>query len=132
MCGPIIGVREFPRDWAARTPDRVMLTAAGSTWSWGEHHQRSNRVAQALMAEGVGPQDRVAFLDKNGPEYFEVAFGAAKVNAVLVAINWRLAPPEMGWIINDSGAKVLFSGHDIDGLPPGVEHVVDLGRVTRS
>jgi long-chain acyl-CoA synthetase len=103
------------REWAERTPDRPMLTSAGSTWTWGEHHERTNRVAQALRAEGVGPQDRVAFLDKNGPEYFEVTFGAAKVNAVLVAVNWRLAPPEMGWIINDAEAKVLVVGPDFAG-----------------
>jgi long-chain acyl-CoA synthetase len=103
------------REWAARTPDRPMLTAAGVTWTWAEHDRRSSQVAQALMAEGVGPQDRVAFLDKNGPEYFEVAVGAAKLNAVLVAVNWRLAPPEMGWIINDAEAKVVFVGPDFAG-----------------
>jgi long-chain acyl-CoA synthetase len=122
------------REWATRTPDRPMLTAAGSTWTWREHHERSNQVAQALLAEGVGPQDRVAFVDKNGPEYFEVAFGAAKVNAVLVAVNWRLAPPEMGWIIDDAGAHVLvvgpdFAGHvtDFEPLLTSVTKIVVLG-----
>ena len=59
-------------------------------------------MAQALRAEGVGPGDRVAFIDKNGLEYFEVTFGLAKLNAVNVSVNWRLAPAEMAQIIDDA------------------------------
>jgi long-chain acyl-CoA synthetase len=103
------------RHWSAATPDRPMLTHGDTTWTWAEHHERSSRVAQALLAEGVGAQDRVAFLDKNGAEYFEVAFGGAKINSVLVAVNWRLAPTEMAWIINDAEAKVLIVGPDFTG-----------------
>ena len=51
------------------------------------------RVAQALADAGVGSQDRVAFLDKNGIEHFEVFFGASLLNAVCVDVNWRLPPP---------------------------------------
>ncbi len=70
------------------------------------------QVAQALAAEGVGSQDRVAFLDKNGIEHFEVFFGAALLNAVCVDVNWRLAPPEVEYIVNDAEAKVLVVGPD--------------------
>ncbi|GIT77285.1 MAG: hypothetical protein Ct9H300mP31_18160 [Acidimicrobiaceae bacterium] len=51
----------------------------------------------------------MAFIDKNSIEYFELAFGAAYLNAVTVAVNWRLAPPEMAYIVNDSQAKVLVN-----------------------
>ena len=63
-------------------------------------------------AAGVGPQDRVAFLDKNGIEHFEVFFGAALANAVCVDVNWRLAAPEVEFIVNDAAAKVLVVGPD--------------------
>ena len=56
--------------------------------------------------------DRVAFLDRNGIEYFEVFFGCALLGAVSVAVNWRLAPAEMAAIIEDAGAPVLFFGAD--------------------
>ena len=52
----------------------------------------------------------MAFLDKNAPEYFTFLFGAGKVNAVTVAVNWRLAPPEMEYILNNAEAKVLLVG----------------------
>ena len=58
-------------------------------------------MAHALAAAGVGAGDRVAFIDKNGLEYFEVTFGLAKLGAVGVAVNWRLAPPEIATIIDD-------------------------------
>ena len=69
-------------------------------------------MANLLAANGVGPQDRVAFLDKNGIEHFEVFFGAALLNAVCVDVNWRLAAPEVEYIVNDAEAKVLVVGPD--------------------
>ena len=83
--------------------------------TWSELRDASARVASALVAEGVGPQDRIAFCDRNGLEYFEVTFGAAMANAVVVALNWRLAPPEMEQILNDAGATVLIVGPDFYG-----------------
>jgi long-chain acyl-CoA synthetase len=58
--------------------------------TWAELYARSCQTAQALKAAGVGPQDRVAFLDKNGIEHFEVFYGCALLNAVSVDVNWRL------------------------------------------
>ena len=60
----------------------------------------------ALAADGVGPGDRVAFLDRNGIEFFEVFFGCALLGAVSVAVNWRLAPAEIAAILEDAGAAV--------------------------
>ena len=94
---------------------RPMLTCGERMIGWAEMDARSSRVAQALLAAGVAPQDRVAFLDKNGVEYFEVLFGGAKANVVNVAVNWRLAPAEMAYIINDAAARVLFVGAEFLG-----------------
>ena len=70
------------------------------------------RSSSGLAAAGVASQDRVAFLDKNGFEHFEVLFGAALLNAVCVDVNWRLAPPEVQFIVDDAEAKVLVVGPD--------------------
>jgi long-chain acyl-CoA synthetase len=105
------------RRWAAETPEEPMLTGQGSdgkpaTRTWREMDERTNRLANALAAEGVGAGDRIAFLDKNGLAYYEVLFGGAKLNAVDVAVNWRLAAPEMAQVINDAEARVLIVGPD--------------------
>ena len=63
-------------------------------------------------AEGVGSQDRVAIYDKNCPEYFELQYGAALLNAVLTPVNWRLAGREVAYIVNDAQTKVLAVGQE--------------------
>jgi long-chain acyl-CoA synthetase len=100
------------RAWAARTPEAPMLTLGPVTLSWGEVYERAKRVSRSLAADGVDVGDRVAFLDRNGIEYFEVFFGCALLGAVSVAVNWRLAPSEMGAILEDARARVLFYGSD--------------------
>ena len=82
----------------------------GRSWTFGELQQQSNQVAAALTALGIGPQDRIAVLDKNVPEYFVFLYGGAKLGAVTVAVNWRLAAPEIEYVLNHCQAKVLLVG----------------------
>lgn len=103
------------RRFGAERRDRSMLTFGDRVVTWGAMAERTNRVASGLRAEGVGAQDRVAFVDKNGPEYFEVLLGGGKANAVNVAVNWRLAPGEMAYIVNDAQARILFLGREFLG-----------------
>jgi long-chain acyl-CoA synthetase len=100
------------RAWAAEIPDAPMLTQGSDTLTWGEVYDHAKRVSRSLTAAGVVAGDRVAFLDRNGIEYFEVFFGCALLGAVSVAVNWRLAPTEMASIIEDAQASVLFFGAD--------------------
>ena len=113
--------------------DKVAIVQDDRRQTWRALDARSNRVANALAAAGVGAGDRVAFLDKNGFEYFEVLFGTAKLNAVTVNVNWRLAPPEVAWIVNNAEATVFLYGGEfapmvdqIKGDLPSVGTFVDL------
>jgi long-chain acyl-CoA synthetase len=96
-------------------PDRTALRAGDRTWTYASLYDESAQVAQALLAAGVAPQQRVAFLDRNVPEYFTLLFGAAMVDAVTLAVNWRLAPPEMEYILNHAQARVLLIGAEFLG-----------------
>ena len=117
------------RKWAVETPEKAAMVFEGSITTWRQLDERSNRIANALAAAGVAKADRVVFIDKNGPAYFEVAFGVAKLNAVLVAANWRLAPPEMIYTINDAQAKVVVVGPD---FIPLIEQIAsELSTVTK-
>src|SRR5437588_1003612 len=124
-----LAIVDIIRRGAEADPNGPMFSYEGRTTTWAEHHDRSSRVASGLAAEGVGSQDRIAFLDKNGPAYFEVLFGGAKCNAVSVAVNWQLAPPEMAYIINDAEAKVLFVGPEFTGHLAQIED--QLNTVTK-
>jgi long-chain acyl-CoA synthetase len=117
------------REHARARPDKTALVCGDRALSFAELDRRSNRVAQALMAEGIEPGDRVGFLEMNGIEFFEVLYGGGKAGAVNVAVNWRLAPPEIEFIVNDSGARVLFVGREFLPLIEGIE--ANLGTVRK-
>jgi acyl-CoA synthetase (AMP-forming)/AMP-acid ligase II len=104
------------RKHAASRPDAVALIQDGAAVTYAELHARSNRVASALQSAGVRAGDRIAYLDKNSIEYFELLFGGAKLNAVSVAVSWRLTPSEIVYIINDSQATVFVFGAEYAGL----------------
>jgi long-chain acyl-CoA synthetase len=93
--------------------DSPAITYQDRTLTFAELDARSNQVAHALRAAGIGRGDRVAILDKNVPEFFELLLGAVKVGAVLAAVNWRLAPPEVAQIVNDATARVLLVGAEL-------------------
>jgi long-chain acyl-CoA synthetase len=97
---------------AQKHPDAVAIRLAGASITWTQLADRSRALAAALVASGVGSQDHVAFLEKNGVEFFEFAFGAGMVNAINVSVNWRLAPAEIAYTVNDAQAKVLIVGPD--------------------
>jgi long-chain acyl-CoA synthetase len=108
----IVTVADIVRVHGREQSDRTALILGERDLTWGDLAERAERVANGLLALGVGPQDRVAFLDKNGLEHFELFFGAALVNAVCVDVNWRLVGAEVAYIVNDSMAKVFVVGPD--------------------
>jgi len=123
------------RSQAKRRPGATAITFQDAPITYRELDDRSSRVAQGLTDSGVGERDRIAFLDKNCPEYFETLFGGAKLNAVDVAVNWRLAAPEIKYTVNDAQARVLFVGEeftsaidDIEDQLETVQKIVVLGK----
>jgi long-chain acyl-CoA synthetase len=113
------------RSHAAARPDAIAIEFDGRSVTFGELDDRSSRLANALAAAGVGAGDRVGFLEKNGLEYFEVAFALGKLNAVNVAINWRLAPAEIAQVLVDATARVVIVGPDFVGHIEQVEAQLD-------
>jgi long-chain acyl-CoA synthetase len=122
------------RDRARQRGVEPAIVFGGDVTTYADLDRRSNQVARALRASGLGRGDRVAIIDRNGPEFFELLFGAAKIGAVLVAVNWRLAPSEMAFIITDATAAVLVVGPEVldqlgdIGELPRVRLIVVLGR----
>jgi acyl-CoA synthetase (AMP-forming)/AMP-acid ligase II len=88
----------------------IVFEFEGRQTSFAEFDILTNRVANALKALGVGPRERVAYLGKNSDIYFELLLGAMKANVVMAPVNWRLAGPEVAFIVADCKARVLFVG----------------------
>jgi len=121
------GLAEVVRTHGRDRPASPAITYGSEVTTWGRLDERSSLVADALVGLGVSAGDRVAFVGKNTPEYFELLFGAAKVGAVTVAINWRLKSAEIQFIADDAGAKVLVAGEDFTGVVGELQ----AGRTTR-
>jgi len=115
------GLADIVRQHASQRPDTAAIVHAGRTTTYAELDRTSNQVANGLVAEGIAPQARVAHLDKSSDIFFELLFGAAKANAVMVSVNWRLAPPEMLHILNDAQAEILFVGDTYEADVAGPE-----------
>jgi acyl-CoA synthetase (AMP-forming)/AMP-acid ligase II len=108
----ITRIEDFLRFHANTQPNAPAATFDGRTRSYGQMDDRTNRIANGLAAQGVRPGERIAIIDKNDHAALETLIGARKLGAIQVAINWRLAPPEMAYIINDAQALVLFVHQD--------------------
>jgi fatty-acyl-CoA synthase len=95
--------------WADFQPDKTAIRFEGKDMSYAEFDAHIRRVAAMLRhGLGVGRGDRVAFLGLNSPEMLALLFACARLGAMLVPLNWRLAPPEHLYILKNSGAKTLF------------------------
>ncbi len=123
----IISIGDVVRFQAQEQPDQVVFTFDDDDMTYGRLHENSSRAAQALASKGVGKGDRISYMGKNSHLYFEILVGAAKLGAVMVPVNWRLAPPEVSYVLNDCEAKILFAGPGFDDLlrkiKPNLEHV---------
>lgn len=118
----ICTVGDITRHHARTRPDRVAIHFEGRHITFGELECRTNQVANGLIAEGLRSSARIAFLSKNSPAFFELWFGAAKADGVLVPVNFRLAPPEVAYVVADAGAEVLFVGADFYAVAEQVAH----------
>lgn len=99
-----------PSVHARNHPEKpAVIMADGRTLSYRELDEESNRFAQLLRARGLQIGDTVAISLENRPEYFSLVWGAQRAGLVFVAISCRLAAPEIAYIAQDSGAKLLVS-----------------------
>jgi fatty-acyl-CoA synthase len=89
-------------------PRRTAVVCNQDRFTYAQFGNRVGRLAGALRQVGVYPSDRVAFLSTNCHRLLEAYYGVLEAGAVLLPLNIRLAPGELSYILNDSGATILF------------------------
>ncbi|MEQ9518129.1 MAG: long-chain-fatty-acid--CoA ligase [Parvibaculum sp.] len=94
-------------------PDAFFAEAGGRAITYDEANREANRLANLLISEGLKVGDRFAYLSKNSLEMSVLYHAAGKAGAVPVPLNYRLAPAEWAYIINDAGSKLLFAHKDL-------------------
>lgn len=87
--------------------------------TYGEAAVQVNKLANAFVAAGLQAGDRIAVLSKNSIEFALTYYAASKAGVVPVPLNYRLAPPQWTYIVNDAGAKLLIAADDYVGAIDG-------------
>ncbi len=103
-------VADLIRQHAREIPQANAFTFGEEELSFAELDAGSNRTANGLRALGIAKGDRIAYLGKNHHLYFEALLAALKIGAVMTPVNWRLAPPEVAYILNDCQAELVLIG----------------------
>ncbi len=104
---------------AAFAPDKTAIAFEGQRLSYAAFAARIEQTATALKQEfRVGRGDRVAILSLNRPDYLVLLYACARLGAMLVPLNWRLAVAEQLFILTDAGAKVLVLEQAFEAILP--------------
>jgi fatty-acyl-CoA synthase len=107
---------------AAFTPDKPAIRFEGETLSYAALDARIAKTARALKtAFGVGRGDRVAILSLNRPDYLVLLYACARLGAMLVPLNWRLAVAEQMFILADALVKLLLLEEGFAAVLPALE-----------
>jgi fatty-acyl-CoA synthase len=108
-------------------PEKTAVVYGSRRWTYARFAEEVGRLAGALVRAGVEPGDRVAFLAPNVPELLVAHFAVLQVKAVLVAINTRLNPEEVAYILEHSGARLAFADVELAPMmaraPAGISFV---------
>ncbi len=111
--GEVLGVH------ARLTPDRPAARDLSRTLTYAQYEERANRLAHAFAGLGLAKGDRVAVYAYNRLEWMEIYAACAKSGVVAVPVNFRLAAPEVRFILEDSGARAVLAEADLcEALAP--------------
>src|SRR5438067_13909908 len=116
---------------ARRTPDQMLAVHDDQAVTYREMQEWSAEVAGGLLARGVTAGDVVALLSYNNLEFLATIFAANHLGAIAMPINWRLAAPELRFIVEHSGARALVCHPELVGLADEATKDLDddLGRL---
>ncbi|GIH62693.1 acyl-CoA synthetase [Microbispora siamensis] len=131
------GLGGWPARRAQMSPNRTAFVYEDRPLSYAEVHERTTRLASRLRDAGVRAGDRVAYLGPNHVAFAETMFATHVLGGIFVPLNFRLAAPEIAYMLEHSGASVLVYApecaeqcaaavRDLPGFP-GLRTVVALG-----
>ncbi|MEM7329434.1 MAG: fatty acid--CoA ligase [Pseudomonadota bacterium] len=107
---------DIVRHHSSVRPQKSAFIYEGQHTSYGALDLSASKVCKGLLSLGLKPDDRIAFLGKNSPEYFEILMGVSKCGGVMAPVNWRLAALEIEYILNDLGARIIFVDEEFSSL----------------
>jgi acyl-CoA synthetase (AMP-forming)/AMP-acid ligase II len=118
-------VPDMARVWCDNTPHKAALLDGGRVVSYAQLDDRSNRIANTLLAAGVQSGSHIGFLGKNSAAFFEIWVGANKAGCALAPLNWRNAAAELVEVIQDANVSLIFAGRDFTELAERVRQATE-------
>jgi fatty-acyl-CoA synthase len=104
-----MNISNWIEEWAVTTPGKIAICFEGKDISYPEFNDQIKANARMLKNKlGIKPGDRVAYLGQNDPQILILVFACARLGAIFVPLNWRLAAQEHLHMLKDSGARLLF------------------------
>lgn len=102
-------LHDFLDYWATLQPDAEFAVQAGRSLTYAEARAAIHRLANGFVELGLQPGNRAAILAKNSIEYLLSYFAASLTGVVLTPLNYRLAPPEWRYILNDARPRLVIA-----------------------
>ena len=125
--------------FAQRDPDALALCeSSGRTWTRGELSSAVNQIAHGLLQSGLRGGDVIAIVAPNCIEFVAVYLAATDIGLYVVPVNWHLSPPELSYILENSGAKAVVAHNRMAAQlarvlqlsrPPQVEQYISIGEI---
>ena len=126
-----MNVGDWTAKWADLYPNEPSVKCGDLSFTRREFNNRVNQMARALQAKGIQKGDRVAGLLANGNEFLEILFACSKLGVIMVPLNFRLAAPELEYILKDSEPKLFFYSPEflatvgaLRGKTPGIQEYI--------
>jgi fatty-acyl-CoA synthase len=105
-----MNISDWVKKWALLAPDKIALVDGDQPLTYVQLNRRINRLSHFLQAKGVRPGDRVAVLLRNCGQFLEILFAVSRIGAVFVPLNFRLAGPEIRYVLDDCTPDTFFFG----------------------
>ena len=117
---------DFLASHAESTPTKPAVILGDHVLDFAALNRRANRAANLFQGLGCVAGDRVAIMSFNSIAGFEIANGVRRSGTVVVPVNYRLRGPEIAYLLNDSGARVVVAGPDhVDAVAAAQPQVKD-------
>src|SRR4051794_27681684 len=128
----MINLSSFIAFHARQAPARSALKYRGEEISYAAFDQRIRMVGGWLASRGIGADDVVAVLMKNSAAFLDIAFAASHIGAIFLPINYRLAPDEVAYIVENSGARILLGDDELRTSAAGPAPIVLVDETAQS
>lgn len=123
-----MNIGDWIRKWSILQPQKNALIFEDRPFTYQEVNQRTNQLCHLLQHSGIKKGDRISVLLYNCHQYLEIFFGLSKIGAILVPLNWRLAGPELEFLIKDSGSRMLIFEPEFVEVVASIRPQLNLSR----